>query len=137
MIGIVYWTSTGNTQAMAEAIAKGVAEAGGEVIVKTVSETTKEDIVSWSGVALGCPDMGIEQLEEDEFAPFYESIKPLLNQKKVALFGSYGWGGTWMTDWANDAKTTGCELVSDGLAVFGAPDEAALADCEALGKSLV
>lgn len=136
MIGVIYWSGTGNTQAMAEAIGKGIADAGQEVVVKSVSEISADEAAAFDKLALGCADMGAEQLEEMEFEPFYTALEPKLSGKKVILFGSYGWGGTWLEDWAERVKATGAEIVADNLPVFGAPDDAALADCEARGKAL-
>lgn len=136
MIGVIYWSGTGNTQAMAEAIGKGIADAGQEVVVKSVSEISADEAAAFDKLALGCSDMGAEQLEEMEFQPFYEALEPKLSGKKVILFGSYGWGGTWLEEWADHVRAAGGEIVADNLPVFGAPDDAALADCEGCGKTL-
>ncbi|WP_276757279.1 flavodoxin [Veillonella seminalis] len=136
MIGVIYWSGTGNTQAMAEAIGKGIADAGQEVVVKSVSEISADEAAAFDKLALGCADMGVEQLEEMEFQPFYEALEPKLSGKKVILFGSYGWGGTWLEEWADHVRAAGGEIVADNLPVFGAPDDAALADCEGCGKTL-
>ena len=136
MIGVIYWSGTGNTQAMAEAIGKGIADAGQEVVVKSVSEISPDEAAAFDKLALGCADMGAEQLEEMEFQPFYEALEPKLSGKKVILFGSYGWGGTWLEEWADHVRAAGGEIVADNLPVFGAPDDAALADCEGCGKTL-
>ena len=136
MIGVIYWSGTGNTQAMAEAIGKGIADAGQEVVVKSVSEISADEAAAFDKLALGCADMGAEQLEEMEFQPFYEALEPKLSGKKVILFGSYGWGGTWLEEWADHVRAAGGEIVADNLPVFGAPDDAALAYCEGCGKTL-
>lgn len=136
MIGVIYWSGTGNTQAMAEAIGKGIADAGQEVVVKSVSEISADEAAAFDKLALGCADMGAEQLEEMEFQPFYEALEPKLSGKKVILFGSYGWSGTWLEEWADHVRAAGGEIVADNLPVFGAPDDAALADCEGCGKTL-
>ena len=136
MIGVIYWSGTGNTQAMAEAIGKGIADAGQEVVVKSVSEISADEAAAFDKLALGCADMGVEQLEEMEFQPFYEALEPKLSGKKVILFGSYGWGGTWLEEWADHVRAAGGEIVADNLPVFGAPDDATLADCEGCGKTL-
>lgn len=136
MIGVIYWSGTGNTQAMAEAIGKGIADAGQEVVVKSVSEISADEAAAFDKLALGCADMGAEQLEEMEFQPFYEALEPKLSGKKVILFGSYGWGGTWLEEWADHVRAAGGEIVAGNLPVFGAPDDAALADCEGCGKTL-
>ncbi|WP_298704014.1 flavodoxin [uncultured Veillonella sp.] len=134
MIGVIYWSGTGNTAAMAEAIGKGIAEAGQEVVVKSVSEISVDEAAAFDKIALGCADMGAEQLEEMEFEPFYADLEGKLSGKKVVLFGSYGWGGTWLDDWAERVKGAGATIVADNLAILGAPEDEA--DCVALGKAL-
>lgn len=137
MIGVIYWSGTGNTEAMAQAVAKGIEAAGQEVTVKAVSEISVAEAAAFDKLALGCADMGAEQLEESEFEPFYTELEAHLSGKKVAIFGSYGWGGTWLDDWAARIGDAGGVVVANGLAILGAPDDAGTADCEALGKTLV
>ncbi len=129
---VIYWSGTGNTEAMAKAVAEG---AGAELF--SVSAFSG-DVADYDAVAFGCPAMGAENLEEGEFEPFFEGIEIKLSGKKVALFGSYGWGdGEWMREWAERVKNDGAVLVNDeGLIVNEAPDDAALADCKALGAKL-
>ena len=129
---VIYWSGTGNTEAMAKAVAEG---AGAELF--SVSEFSG-DIAAYDAVAFGCPAMGAENLEEGEFEPFFAEIEGKLSGKKVALFGSYGWGdGEWMREWAERVKGDGAVLVNDeGLIVNESPDDAALADCKALGAQL-
>lgn len=135
-INIIYWSGTGNTQMMAEAIAQGAEEAGAEVAVIPVSEADPSKIDA-DVVILGCPAMGAENLEEREFQPFYDSVKDKLAGKKLALFGSYDWGdGEWMRSWESDCISLGAKLVGDSVICNEAPDDAALADCRALGAAL-
>lgn len=136
MVGVIYWSGTGNTAAMAEAVGKGVVAAGQEVVVKSVSEITVEEAAKFDKLALGCADMGAEQLEDMEFEPFYNELEGKLGGKKVVLFGSYGWGGTWLDDWAERVKGAGATLVADNVAILGAPDAEGVASCEAQGKAL-
>ncbi|MCC8128499.1 MAG: flavodoxin [Clostridiales bacterium] len=135
---VIYWSQTGNTEQMANAIAEGVIAAGGEVELFSVSDITPEDAVTYSSLALGCPAMGAEELEETEFAPFFEAIQGALAGKRVALFGSYGWGdGEWMRTWQAEVESAGAELVGgEGLIANNEPDEEALEACKTLGKSL-
>lgn len=135
-IAVVYWSSTGNTQAMAEAVADGARNAGAEVDLKSASEFTSDQIGSYDAFAFGCPAMGAEQLEEGEFQPMWDSVKTSLSGKKTGLFGSWGWGqGAWMETWKEDAAAFGVSLVGDVIAC-NAPDEAAIAECQELGKKL-
>ncbi|MGL5439533.1 MAG: flavodoxin [Filifactoraceae bacterium] len=131
-IGIFYWSGSGNTEAMAEAIAIGAREAGAEVIVKSVSSAKETDVNEFSKVILGCPSMGDEILEESEFEPFFTGVESTLKSKKVALFGSYGWGdGKWMRDWVERCESAGIRLYDEGLIVSGSPEGV---DCQDFGK---
>ena len=98
-IPVIFWTGTGNTQMMADAVAEAINAAGAEAVVKNVSEITADEAAGYDALALGCPAMGAEVLEECEFEPFFTELEGKLAGKKVALFGSYGWGGTYMQDW--------------------------------------
>ena len=134
---VVYWSQTGNTEAMANAVADGIKEAGNEVDMFEAADFNDGLVGNYDGIAFGCPAMGEEVLEEEEFEPMFEGVKASLNGKKVALFGSYGWGdGEWMANWAEDCKAAGCVLVADPVTANDAPDDDAVAACVALGKAL-
>jgi len=137
-IYVVYWTQSGNTQAMAEAIGKGITTAGKEAAVVFVSEASTDELKQAKCFALGCPAMGAEVLEEMEMEPFVCEVEGFATGKTVALFGSYGWGdGQWMRDWEERMKACGAKVLSgEGLICQGMPDDSALAECEALGKQL-
>ncbi len=130
---VIYWSGTGNTEAMAKAIAEG---AGAELYA--VSEFSG-DVAEYDAIAFGCSAMGDEVLEECEFEPFFADAETKLSGKKVALFGSYGWGdGEWMRNWVERTRKTGAELVEEaGLMVNEAPSDADLETCKALGKALI
>ena len=128
---VLYWSGTGNTAAMASAIAAGMGE-GTELY--SVDQFTG-DIADYDKIAFGCSAMGDEVLEEAEFDPFFTSIEGKLGGKKVALFGSYGWGdGQWMRDWAERTTKAGANLYDDGLMVNGFPDGDAKVQCTAFGE---
>ena len=137
-IAVIYWSMTGNTEAMAHAIAEGAQEAGAQADIMQVSEITPDQALTYPKLALGCPAMGAEVLEEAEFEPFFTQMEGRLTGKSVALFGSYGWGdGQWMRDWWERTEADGALLVgSEGLIVQEAPDEDGLAKCRDLGASL-
>lgn len=136
-IAIVYYSATGNTQALAEAIQEGVLSAGGSAKLITASLFGPDMVDSYDALALGCPASGAENLEEDVFEPMYEAIKPHLTNKKLALFGSYGWGdGLWMRNWEEDALASGATLVGESLIAEDDPDETALEAAKALGRTL-
>jgi flavodoxin short chain len=137
-ISVVYWSGTGNTLAMAEAVAKGVQEAGAEAVLAEAGKAKLDEVLAADGIALGCPAMGAEILEEEEMEPFITGLAAKgTGDKPVALFGSYDWGdGQWMRDWEERMKGAGSKLIAAGLTVQLTPDAAGLASCEALGKKL-
>ena len=136
-LAVVYWSGTGNTEAMAKAVADGVASAGAEPVLLTPSDVKPGDLGGYDAVAMGCPSMGVEVLEEVEFQPMYDEAKADLNGKNVGLFGSYGWGdGEWMRNWEKDCDEAGARLVSESVICCEAPDADAVSACEALGRKL-
>lgn len=137
-IAVVFWSGTGNTEAMANAVVKGAQDKGAEVQLFTPSEFDAAAFDSVDAVAFGCPAMGAEELEDTEFEPMFSSLTDKLSGKKVALFGSYGWGdGEWMRTWEESTRNAGANLVAEGLIVNEAPDDDGIAQCEALGAALV
>ena len=136
-IQVVYWTQSGNTQAMAEAVGRGIEAAGKEAEVVDVSTADMDALKASSVFAMGCPAMGAEVLEEGEMEPFVEEVEGFAAGKKIALFGSYGWGdGEWMRNWENLCKADGALLVSESVICNDAPDEDILLACKELGKQL-
>lgn len=136
-IAVVYWSGTGNTQAMAEAVLEGAKAGGAEADLLTASEFDASKMDAYDAVAFGCPAMGAEVLEEGEFQPMFDSVEGKLDGKKIGLFGSYGWGdGEWMRNWEEICQTAGAVLVRDSVTCNEAPDEDTLDSCKALGKAL-
>lgn len=134
---VVYWSGTGNTEAMAEAVADGVKAAGGEVEVLTAADFNTDSVDSYDAIAFGCPAMGAEVLEENEFAPMFEACESKLKGKKIALFGSYGWGdGEWMRNWEDTCKADGAVPACSSVICNDAPDDDAITECKNLGKAL-
>lgn len=137
-IAIIYWSGTGNTETMAQNVQKGIENAGGEADIFSVSSFDIGNINNYSKLALGCPAMGAEVLEESEFQPFYDSVRGSLSGKKIALFGSYDWGdGEWMRIWQDDVSSSGASLVKDGLIANLTPDDEAINECKSLGEALL
>ena len=131
-VAVVYWSGTGNTQAMAEAVANA---AGAELF--TADAFSGEKLDAYDAIGFGCPSMGSEQLEEGEFEPMFEDCKSHLAGKRIALFGSYGWGdGEWMRNWEAECLSLGANMVCECVICQETPDEEALAACEALGRAL-
>ena len=136
-IKVIYWSQSGNTMSMANAVAEGIKEAGKEAAVLEVSAVTAADLNDETVFALGCPAMGAENLEESEFEPMFTEVEGSLSGKKIALFGSYGWGsGEWMADWEERSKAAGAVLVTDSVICQEAPDDDAVENCKKLGAAL-
>ena len=136
-IAVVYWSGTGNTEAMANAVLEGANAAGGEGDLLTAAEFTADQVGEYGAIAFGCPSMGVESLEEGEFEPMFRACEPVLAGKKLALFGSYGWGdGEWMRTWEDECRADGANLVCESVICNEAPDDDALAACKALGEAL-
>ena len=135
---VVYWSGTGNTEAMAQAVAEGMTAAGAEAVLLTPDQVQPGDLNTYGAIAFGCPAMGSEVLEEMEFQPMFNACKRSLGGKRVALFGSYGWGdGQWMRDWVERAQGDGAQVLNgEGLICNEAPDEDVQAACRKLGSDL-
>ena len=135
---VAYWSQTGNTAAMAAAVGEGITEAGKEAVVTDISSVSMDDLQAASAFALGCPAMGAEVLEEAEMEPFVAEVEEFASGKKIALFGSYGWGdGEWMRDWEARMQSAGVELVGGaGLMCHETPDAEGLEECKELGRQL-
>ena len=137
-IYVIYWSMSGSTQAMAEAIAKGINDSGKEAVVQYVSEASVSELQDAKVFALGCPAMGAEVLEEGEMEPFVSEVEGIAAGKKIALFGSYGWGdGQWMIDWEERMSGCGAAIINGaGLICHETPDDAMISECENLGKQI-
>ncbi|MBQ6106188.1 MAG: flavodoxin [Lachnospiraceae bacterium] len=134
---IVYWSGTGNTEAMAGAVLEGVKAAGAEGTLFAASEFDPNTLGAYDAAAFGCPSMGCEQLEDSEFEPMFSQCESMLSGKKIALFGSYGWGdGEWMRNWKEQCENDGAVLASDPVICNDAPSDEALAECRKLGGAL-
>lgn len=136
-IAVVYWSGTGNTEKMAMAVAEGIKEAGSEAVVLTSAEFDESMFDGFDAIGFGCPAMGSENLEESEFQPMFDACEPKLGSKKIALFGSYGWGdGEWMRNWEEVCKNAGAKLICNFVICNDSPDDDAISDCKKLGEAL-
>lgn len=134
-IKVVYWSSTGNTEAMAEAIARGIESAGGEAQLLEADNVSASDFSDDQVFALGCPAMGAEELEDSVVEPLVAELEGSVSGKKIALFGSYDWGdGEWMRTWQERVVIAGGNMITDGIIANNAPDDEALAACKSLGE---
>ena len=133
---VIYWSGTGNTEAMANAVLEGMTAAGADAKLLTVDQVNTAELNGYAAIAFGCPAMGAEELESDEFEPVWDECVPELKGKTVALFGSYGWGdGEWMETWKSEAEDAGIEVVSTVIC-NDAPDDDALSQLKDLGEEL-
>ena len=134
---VVFWSGTGNTEAMANAVADGMKEKGAEVSLIGPSDFTADKVAEFDAIAFGCPAMGNEVLEESEFDPMFTGIEGSLSGKKIALFGSFGWGdGEWMRNWEDRCKAAGANLVCESVTVNDASDADGVESCKKLGAAL-
>ena len=134
-IAVVYWSGTGNTEAMAKCIEVGALGAGAEVDLFQCSSFTKDLVEDYDAFAFGCSACGSEELDEAEFVPMWDSVKDSLGDKKVVLFGSYGWGGgEWLETWKSNH---GALNIVDEYACEEAPEGEAFTRCEELGRTLL
>ena len=138
-IAVVYWSGTGNTEAMANEVAEGAKAAGAEVDVLTASEFGADKMDAYDAIAFGCPAMGAEELEDSEFEPMFSDCEGKLGGKRIALFGSYGWGdGEWMRNWVERMTNAGAFMVEEeGIIANEAPDDEVVEACKAGGRALV
>ena len=136
-IAVVFWSGTGNTEAMAKAVAKGAQAAGASVTQYDAASFSPGLMDGYGAIAFGCPAMGSEMLEDSEFEPMFENCKGNLSGKTIALFGSYGWGdGEWMRNWEDDCRAASAVLACDSVICNDAPDDEAIEACKALGAAL-
>ena len=135
-IAVIYWSQTGNTEMMAGAIAEGIREAGVECDLLSLPGVRADQAAEYEKLALGCPAMGAEVLEEIDFEPFFTDLERRLSGRPVALFGSYGWGdGQWMRDWVQRTQDAGANVFQDqGLMIQETPDEDGREQCRAFGR---
>ena len=137
-VNVVYWSQSGNTQAMAEAVGAGITAAGKEAAVVDVSSVSTAELKNAKAFALGCPAMGAEVLEEGEMEPFVTEVEGFAAGKTIGLFGSYDWGdGDWMREWASRMEAAGATVAGgEGVIANNTPDEEALENCRKLGETL-
>ncbi len=136
-IAIVYWSGTGNTEAMANAVLAGARDTGADATLFTADAFDADRISDFDAIAFGCASMGVEELEDGEFEPMFSACEPALNGKRIALFGSYGWGdGEWMRNWETRCQEIGAVLAAESVICNDAPDDEATADCKELGAAL-
>lgn len=136
-VAVIYWSGTGNTEIMASAVSEGAKDNGAEVMMLTPSEFDVSMVDTFDAIAFGCPSMGAEVLEEEEFQPMFDACEAKLKDRKIALFGSYGWGdGEWMRNWEESCVSNGAVLACDSVICNEAPEDDGLAACKALGAAL-
>ena len=136
-IAVVYWSGTGNTEAMAKAVLEGAQSAGNDAVLLTADQFSGAQAEDYDAIAFGCPAMGVETLEEGEFEPMFEDCESRLAGKRIGLFGSYGWGdGQWMSAWEARCRNDGAEFAAESVTANDEPGDEELAACRALGAAL-
>lgn len=136
-LAVVYWSGSGNTRKMAEAIAEGAKAAGAEVHLYKAADFSASLVDQFDTLCFGCPAMGEEQLEEKVMQPLWDVCKIALKGKRIGLFGSYGYGGgPWMQAWEKDAEEAGAKLATMSVICENEPDKHALKECVIMGVSL-
>ncbi|MCR4781195.1 MAG: flavodoxin [Lachnospiraceae bacterium] len=137
-VAVVYWSGTGNTKQMAEAVLEGAKGAGADASIFEPDGFNADAVSEYDAIAFGCPAMGAEELEDSEFEPMFSDVENSLSGKKIALFGSYGWGdGEWMRNWEDRCSSDGVSFACDSVMANEIPDADALKKCNALGAALV
>ena len=136
-VAVVYWSGTGNTEQMAQSFCAGITASGGSCSIFTAHEFDVNSLNDYDAIAFGCPSMGVEELEEEEFAPMFEACEGSLSGKKIILFGSYGWGdGEWMRKWEIRCAEIGAILITESVICNESPDEETLEKCKSAGEKL-
>lgn len=137
-VAVVYWSGTGNTEAMAQAMVQGAESVGAETVIFTTDQFAASNVVNFDGVLFGCPAMGNEVLEEAEFEPMFAGLETELSGVPVGLFGSYGWGsGEWMEDWQTRCREDGANVYENGLIIQNTPDQDGLEKCRSFAAGFV
>ncbi|MDD6191606.1 MAG: flavodoxin [Lachnospiraceae bacterium] len=136
-VAVVYWSGSGNTEMMAGAVSDGAKKKGADADLIYCTDFSADKVSAYDAIAFGCPAMGAEVLEESEFQPMFDEVAPALKDKKIALFGSYGWGnGEWMESWEQSCKDAGAVLAAESVMCNNTPDDEGLLNCETLGEAL-
>ena len=135
---VVYFSQTGNTEAMAKAVADGVEAAGKEAQLVEAENASAADLEAARVFALGSPATGTEEIDDSYMAPLMDEIEGSLSGKKVLLFGSYDWGdGEFMRTWEERVTSAGAKLVTGaGITANLSPDDAAVEALKKAGEEL-
>ena len=136
-VAIIYASTTGNTEAMANAINEAVIGTGAEVVYGTADSADASQVTSSDLILLGSPAMGDEVLE-DSMESFYTAIESELKGKKVGIFGSYDWGdGQWLRDWNDRLNSAGAVVAQEPLMVHLTPGNEDIEQCKSWALSAV
>ena len=137
-VAVIYYSATGNTEAMAEAVAVGAKSTGAEVLLAPVSDVDPVEIGNtYHHIILGCSAWGVEVIEEAQMKPFCNKLKPYLKGKIMGIFGSCGWSrGAWLNSWYNELHFAGASFPAQPLLAYCYPDEPSLKKCVELGNKV-
>lgn len=136
-VSIIYWSNGGNVEVLANTIAESAKMHGAVVTIKHVQDATIEDVTTADAVAFGSPSMDNNRIEQHEMEPFIKEFKLLPNNnKKVVLFGSYGWDdGQFMKDWVVRMKDYQFDVIAN-IAVKESPSDEELEIARKFGEEL-
>lgn len=135
-ISIIYWSNGGNVEVLANSILEGIGE-GVLVNMKHVQDATIEDVLESDAVAFGSPSMDSNKIEQNDMEPFINNFKLMqIDQKKIVLFGSYGWDdGKFMDDWIQRMTDYNFNVIGH-IAVKESPNQKDLQEAKRLGENL-
>lgn len=135
---VVYWSATGNTEAMANMLKDGIEEAGATAELVEAGDVDINVLLEQKGFAIGCPAMGAEELEDSVVEPLVASLEDKISGKSLVLFGSYDWGdGEWMRLWVDRMITAGATIIGgEGIIANNEPDSEAEAELKKAGTEL-
>ncbi len=145
---VLYYSKTGNTKKLAQAIAQGVEEVeGAEAILRSTSEVTKEDFLESQGIIAGSPVyFGVMAAELKKVFDDFVGIRKKMENKVGAAFTTSGdaTGGKETTIFSiiQCMLIYGMVIVGDpmsatghyGVACVGSPDDKAMENGKKLGK---
>ena len=130
---IIYYSATGNTEMIANSISEHLEDKGHDVTILAVEDASLQDAENTDLLILGSPAMGVEEIEEYDFRPFFEDLKPMLFDQDIILFGSYDWGeGEWLESWQEECEDENANVLMTFKAMLDPQDE----DLERLYASL-
>ena len=136
---IIYHSQTGNTEAMAKAVAEGALAGGATVVMKKAADANEKDLLDCDVVAFGTPNYFsyMAGMVKDFFDRVWAVVRDKMANKPYVAFGSYGGGGMP----AIESLEKICDNMSmkrlfDSIGVQRQPTPENLKACEKLGEKI-